>query len=264
MVAKFFLIAFAFLWTFHICFNNLREERHQQLRSAVFYHFGPEGLVRYDDYYRNYSDVTRLLNTHLRWWMYGKQSRENTEFRIVGKYGNQSEVVYRDLYIPYSMREFYSLFRSSSNRVFWPPSGSREMSILHTHASTQVPRTPLPPLSLHPHVPFPKFDSKLEKYHDNIHTDKDAMRSYLAYFALRYPSYHGMPLISATLYRYSQGFLDISKARETGTLLDDKFTIVPLAELELHPPVPSPHSSSIQSVTPQVQDPNILRREYKP
>lgn len=264
MVAKFLLIAFAFLWTFHICFNNLRGERHQQLRSAVFFLFGPEGLGKYDDYYRNYSDVTRLLNTHLRWWMYGKQSRQNTEFRIVGKYGNQSEVVYRDLYIPYSMREFHSLFRSSSNRVFWPPSGSREMSILHTHASTQVPRTPLPPLSLHPHVPFPKFDSKVEKYHDNIHMDKDAMKSYLAYFASSYPSYLELPLISATLYRYSQNFLDISKARETGILLDDKFMIVPFVELELHPPVVSPYSSSTQSRTQQVEDPNNSKGEYKP
>jgi hypothetical protein len=165
--------------------------------------------------------------------MYGYQSRENIEFRIVGKYGNHAEAVYRDLYIPYSMREFYTVFKSSPDRFFLPPPGTHEMGILGTHASTQVPRTPLPPLSLHPDVPPPRFDIKIEKFHDNLNDDKDAMRSYLAYFAKTYPSYLGLPLLSVTLYQYRQKFLEIPKARETGILLDDKFMIYPIIELEV-------------------------------
>lgn len=187
----------------------------------------------YDAFLYHYDSFTRLLNTNHRWWMYGYQNRMNVELRIVGKYGNEAETVYRDLYIPYAMKEYYPLFKATPDRLFLPPPETSEMSLLGTHASTKIPQIPLPPLSLHPDVPEPIFDLKIEKYHDNLNEDKNAIRSYLAYFAQKYPSYLGYPLLSVTLYQYRQHFLEIADYKKTGVTLEDKFRIYPILELEI-------------------------------
>jgi len=163
--------------------------------------------------------------------MYGFQSRCNTDVRVVGQYGTGDQAVYRDLYIPYALNDYYQLYKSAPERSFSPPRGTFEIGLYGTHCSTTVPRTPIPPLALHPDVPPPYFDIKVEKFHDNLLNDQNGMKSYAAYFAKKYPNYLGMPITAVYVDQYRQNFIPIDEARKTGIFLEDKIHIYPLVEL---------------------------------
>ncbi len=177
--------------------------------------------------------LSRVMSTHLRWWMYGKQSTHTYEVRVYGRYGQGQESLYRDLYLPYSLRRYFLTYRNVPVGVFYPPESVTRLSLSGLVTSELVPDLPLPLLSLHPDVPYPVWDPFRAKYTDNLMSKPPAQRAYAWGFARRYPTYEGLPLEAVYLDIWRQDILPRSEALRTGALLAPEVYRVRLFELRI-------------------------------
>jgi hypothetical protein len=231
-VFRAFGLLFALLWVLNLVYSNLRDEKWEFFRYLAKHHLTPQEMKVYDRVFNIRDKVSRLTSTNSRWMMYGWQFRHNNEFRIVGTYQGEGGPLYRDLYIPYSFADYYLTFLSTPWDIFFPVEKEKVIPIREFYTSQLLPKTPLPPLSLHPDVPPPEFDPKLEKFHDNLFGNNGEIVVYALSFAAKYPFLGKNPLQSVSIYIYQQPMLPIDPTRSNRAVMEDFVEELKLVEVD--------------------------------
>jgi hypothetical protein len=149
-----------------------------------------------------------------RWQMYGRQSRENLTVRVVGGYRIGGEVVYRDLFLPYKLKARYSQYLNNDLTAFHQPPPVGFIPASQTLAIESDSEAVVPDLVLHPCVPSPESNPKIEKYVLNLLGEPSGLEAFSSYFARSFPTFRGHPLDSISIYLYAHPILPPSDARK--------------------------------------------------
>lgn len=218
-VRRFLLILCFLVWGVHIGHNNIREVERGKLWRSITEGWTPTEKRRVKVFLYWQALVSRVMSTHLLWWMYGVQSTHTYELRVYGRYGQGQEALYRDLYLPYPLRRYFLTYREAPAKGFYPPQTVSRIPVSGAVTSELVPDVPLPVLALHPLVPYPRWDPFRPKYTDNLLGNPAALEAYVWGFARRYPTYEGLALEAVYVDVWRQDIFPRSEALATGVLM---------------------------------------------